>query len=256
MEVTVLDPEEAQAMDDVSVAEDSFIAGAVNMINGSLQMVMSLVHLKENRLYQNSPLVAHHDTPPGWKVYLKELVAHAKERNPELQISMSGLQNGLWRHKVLVEHFGIDEREALGLSESLVREIRSMAHYDYLTGKPLGLKDGYRVDLLPIPPDTPESEKLNEGLRTVIKDAVAQPVISRKMFDDYKSGTGSTVTNVSFAVNIDAETALVSTFTAFIQQFDGEGKATQDYAVNLLGQAWPCEVVDKLIDGGWNVEWE
>ena len=255
MEVTVLDPQEAQAMDDIGVAEDAFMAGAVNVVNGSLQMVVSLVHLKENDLYKQSPLVAHLENP-GWKAYLKELVAHAKEQNPELQISMSGLENGLWRHKVLVEHFGLDEREALGAHESTIRNIRRMARFDYKSGEPLELKDGYRVDLLPVPPGTPKEKRLDEGLKTVIQDAIAQPVISHKMFDDYKAGTGSTVTNVSFAVGIDAETALVVKFTAFIQQFDGEGNAKKDYAVNLLGQPWPCEVTDCLMDCGWSVDYE
>jgi len=245
-----------EGLDNINMAEDAFMAGAVNVVNGSLQMVVSLVHLKEGDLYKQSPLLSHYDEAPGWKVYLRELVVHAKEKNPELQISMSGLQNGLWRHKVLVECFGIGEREALGCNEGVVREIKALANYDYKSGEPMSLKDGYREDLLPAPPGTPKEEKLKEGLRVIIQDAISQPVASKKMFDDYRAGTGSTETKVSFAVTLSGDTAIVDSVTAFIQQFDGKGRPIKDYAVNLLGQSWTPEVTDHLIDCGWSVEYE
>ena len=251
----VYSADEVEIIDAINLAQHSFADGAVNMVNGTMQMIEALVLLKENGLYKQSPLVEHYEGRVGWKDYLRELVAWTKERNPEVQISMTGLQGGLWRYKVLVQHFGIDPHEAFGAHESTIRNIRKMARFDYKTGAPLELKDGFRVDLLPAPPGTPPERRLVEGLKTVIKDALSQPIINHKMFDDYRAGTGSIVTNVSFAVELDSETAEVVTLRAFIQQFDEDGKPMKDYAADLLHDPWPVEACDKLLDVGWTLEY-
>jgi len=250
----VLNAEEIVVQDEINLAQNHFADGAVNMVNGTLQMLHSLVQLREDDLYKQSPLVTHYDESPGWKTYLRELVAWSKERNPEVQISMSGLQGLLWRHKVLVEHFGFNEQDAIGMHESNVRQIRKMVKFDYKDGRPVELKDGYRLELLPIPPDTPKEKRLEAGVKTVIEDTMAQPVISPKTFDSYKSGTGQVETQIGFAMELDDE-ARVKTWTAFVQVFNEEGAATKDYAVNLLREPMPCEVADALIDCRWNVEY-
>src|SRR4030042_2413742 len=167
-EVITLDESTAMIQDEITWAQEDFAEGAVSMVSGTVQMVHALCSLQQENLYQKSPLVAHYETPATWGQYLKELVAWAKERNPEVQISMSGLKNMLWRKKVLVDYFGFDEPLALGANETMVRQIRNMAHFDYKTGKPTRLKDGFQVNQLPASADS--EDRLDEGLRVVIGD--------------------------------------------------------------------------------------
>jgi hypothetical protein len=166
---------------------------------------------------------------------------------------MSGLKNLLWRQKVLVRFFGFDEATAMGANETMVRQIRNMAQFDYKTGEPVRLKDGYTVDKLPVPPDTDDEGRLSEGLKVVIEDALNQPIINTKMFDEYKRGTGKIETKVSFQVVLD-EDAKLRAFVGFVQKFDANGKPLADYAVDLLREVWTCEITDRLLDCDWNVD--
>ena len=252
-EVITLEESQAMIQDEIDWAQADFAEGAVSMVSGTVQMVRALTMLQKDDLYKRSALVAHYEIPCTWGEYLRELVAWAKEHNPEVQISMSGLKNLLWRQKVLVGYFGFDEATALGANETMVRQIRNMAQFDYKTGEPVRLKDGYTVDKLPVPPDTDDEERLSEGLKVVIEDALNQPIINTKMFDDYKRGTGKIETKVSFQVVLDDD-AKLKTFVGFVQKFDANGKPLADYAVDLLREVWTCEITDRLLDCDWNVD--
>lgn len=250
-EVITLEESQAIIQDEIEWAQADFAEGAVSMVSGTVQMIRALTALQKDDLYKKSPLVIHYDKPPTWGDYLRELVAWTKENNPEVQISMSGLKNLLWRQKVLVGYFGFDEATALGANETMVRQIRNMAQFDYKTGQPLRLKDGYTVDKLPAPPDA--EDKLTEGLKVVIEDALSQPIINIKMFDDYRRGTGKIETKVSFQVVLD-DNAQLRNFMGFVQKFDADGKPLADYAVDLLKDVWTCEITDRLMDCDWNVD--
>lgn len=252
-EVITLEESQAIIQDEIEWAQSDFAEGAVSMVSGTVQMVRALSMLQKDDLYKKSPLVIHYETPPTWGDYLRELVAWTKENNPEVQISMSGLKNMMWRQKVLVGYFGFDEATALGANETMVRQIRNMAQFDYKTGEPLRLKDGYTVDKLPVPPDVDDEDKLAEGLKVVIGDALGQPIINTKMFDDYRRGTGKIETKVNFQVVLD-DNAQLRAFVGFVQKFDANGKPLADYAVDLLKDVWSCEITDRLVDCGWNVE--
>ena len=252
-EVITLEESQAMVQDEIDWAQTDFAEGAVSMVSGTVQMVRALTMLQKDDLYKKSALVVHYDTPATWGEYLRELVAWTKEHNPEVQISMSGLKNLLWRQKVLVGYFGFDEATALGANETMVRQIRNMAQFDYKTGEPVRLKDGYTVDKLPVPPDTDDEERLSEGLKVVIEDALNQPIINTKMFDDYKRGTGKIETKVSFQVVLD-DNAMLRNLVGFVQKFDADGKPLADYAINLLTEVWSCEITDRLLDCGWNVD--
>ena len=252
-EVITLEESQAMIQDEIDWAQADFAEGAVSMVSGTVQMVRALTMLQKDDLYKRSALVAHYEIPCTWGEYLRELVAWAKEHNPEVQISMSGLKNLLWRQKVLVGYFGFDEATALGANETMVRQIRNMAQFDYKTGEPVRLKDGYTVDKLPVPPDTDDEERLSEGLKVVIEDALNQPIINTKMFDDYKRGTGKIETKVSFQVVLD-DNAMLRNFVGFVQKFDADGKPLADYPVDLLREVWTCEITDRLLDCDWNVD--
>ena len=180
-----------------------------------------------------------------------------KEANPNLQAGLSNLMNYMRYHQCWVTGYGFPEALVFGATEHTRRALSRMCEWEYGGGLPKRLRNGYDIEKLPLPPDftgeEPYEERLVAGIRGVAEQAFGLGRYSPDLFEAYEAGDGDRKTTVNMVIRLDASGIPIE-WKAFIKTVDPEGEPLASYAVNLLAQEMPCEVMDWLEARGFHVE--